>query len=39
METATKAISRPRCGRAKPRTRFRVYLENGLEPLLALVRL
>ena len=39
MESSTKAISRPRCGRAKPNTRLTSALENGLEPLEARVML
>ena len=39
MDSSTKAISLPRCGRAKPKTRFSVSLENGLEPLEARVML
>ena len=39
MDSSTKAISRPRCGRAKPKTRLRSSLENGLEPLEARVML
>ena len=39
MDSSTKAISLPRCGRAKPKTRFSVSLENGLDPLEARVML
>ncbi|MDQ0665633.1 hypothetical protein QFZ35_004131 [Arthrobacter ulcerisalmonis] len=39
MEESTKAMSLPLCGAAKASTRFRVSLENGLEPLFAVLML
>ncbi|MNI67081.1 hypothetical protein D3C73_1226890 [compost metagenome] len=39
MEATTKAMSLPLCGAAKAMTRFRVSLEKGFEPLLAVVML
>ncbi|CAH0327118.1 hypothetical protein SRABI128_05782 [Microbacterium sp. Bi128] len=39
MDSSTKAISLPRWGRAKLKTRFRVSFENGLDPLEARVML